>query len=91
MIGFPKPPKRVINTLFYDKVRQRDGACLYGLWHQDGCFGMLHVHHIEYRGRGGDDIPDNAIVLCQKHHEMVHMEEISTEELWRLRKVYDFK
>ena len=84
----PKPSKRKVDPSFYEKVRAQQGFCLYGLAHQDGCKGRLHVHHIKYRGRGGDDSVENAIVLCAKHHDMVHRHEISEEELFRVKKRY---
>lgn len=67
---------------------ERDGYCLYGLSVQDGCFGRLHIHHIKYRGRGGKDEADNAIVLCAKHHAMVHRQEITEEQLLAIRDKY---
>jgi 5-methylcytosine-specific restriction endonuclease McrA len=73
---------------FAEAVAERDGFCLYGLAHQDGCFGRLHVHHIVYRGRGGEDEAGNCIALCAKHHNMVHRHEITTEELYRVRALY---
>ncbi len=32
----------------------------------------LHVHHIKTRGAGGTDDPENLVLLCAIHHDMVH-------------------
>jgi 5-methylcytosine-specific restriction endonuclease McrA len=32
----------------------------------------LHVHHIHFRSRGGDDVEENLIVLCFSCHRAVH-------------------
>lgn len=88
MPAAPKPSKRIVDPTFYERVRREQGFCLYGLAHKDGCAGMLEVHHIKYRGRGGDDTEENAIVLCKKHHQMVHRGEISAEELHRVNEIY---
>lgn len=32
----------------------------------------VHVHHINYRSEGVDHSPHNLIVLCSKHHDLVH-------------------
>jgi 5-methylcytosine-specific restriction endonuclease McrA len=36
-----------------------------GLWHH----GRVEVHHVVKRSRARDDTPDNAVALCQKHHQ----------------------
>jgi hypothetical protein len=36
------------------------------------CEGILHVHHILPRGRGGMHHPANLVTLCGHHHEEVH-------------------
>ena len=43
---------------------------MYGIIKQDGCIGGLSVHHIKTRDLAEDDIPENLITLCQKHHDM---------------------
>jgi 5-methylcytosine-specific restriction endonuclease McrA len=78
---YPKPHRRIVDKSFYQKVRDRDGCCLWGLISQDGCEGKLEVHHVISRGRGGDDALDNGIVLCKKHHVQAHRHEISVEQL----------
>ena len=32
----------------------------------------LEVHHLEHRARGGDNHPDNLVVLCSGHHDAHH-------------------
>ena len=73
--SFPKPkPKRKGRAVRRDKsvaqaARDRDGACLYGLLYQDGCVGMLAPHHIVSFGSDPrQDVLENLIVLCKKHH-----------------------
>lgn len=31
-----------------------------------------HQHHIEYRSQGGSNEEHNLIVLCPRHHEIIH-------------------
>jgi 5-methylcytosine-specific restriction endonuclease McrA len=30
------------------------------------------AHHIQYRSQGGTHTADNLILLCQRHHQLVH-------------------
>jgi hypothetical protein len=50
------------------EVLQRDS------WRCQSCGGMrdLQVHHIQPRGRLGDDSADNLIALCGKCHQDAH-------------------
>lgn len=34
--------------------------------------GGLDAHHIVYRSKGGLDVVTNLIMLCRRHHEVVH-------------------
>lgn len=73
-------------------VEKRDGVCLYGLFKRDGCSGGLDPHHIVHRGAGGDDVEENIITLCRKHHNEAHAGKISKEELRAvLRRLYGYK
>jgi hypothetical protein len=69
-----KPKKlRFRNSKATAEARKRDGICLYG-WalavkNNDPCSPGLDGHHIETRGSGGDDVPENIITLCRKHHD----------------------
>jgi 5-methylcytosine-specific restriction endonuclease McrA len=89
MPAAPKPKPRIVDKTFYSRVIERDGCCLYGLIHKDGCKGGLDPHHIVPRGRGGSDVLENGITLCRKHHDMAHRHEISIEELRRIRAMFD--
>ena len=37
-----------------------------------GSMQHLEVHHLEFRSRGGEDDPDNLIVLCSRCHQRLH-------------------
>lgn len=81
--------KRIVDNSFYKQVRQQQGEiCLWGLAHQGGiggpCSGPSEVHHILYRGRGGGDLPENAIVLCRSHHRFVHDHNIDPQTLQQI-------
>src|SRR5512142_2283169 len=85
----PKPKhKRVIDRSVTQRARERDGCCLYGLLHKDGCEGGLDGHHMEQRGVGGDDVIENIISLCRKHHRMAEEYLISREELQAIMTLY---
>lgn len=72
---------RVVDPAVVEGVRRRDGCCLYGLIAQDGCKGMLAVHHIEKRSQGGDDVPENLIVLCMRHHDRAERNLITAKQI----------
>lgn len=36
----------------------------------------VQVHHVNYRSEGGPDVPENLILLCNKHHDMVHSSKV---------------
>ena len=44
------------------------GAC----WFEAGCWGQMEVHHKLSRQRGGTHVPENLVVLCEKHHDNIH-------------------
>ena len=73
--------KRIKSKATIQEARERDGVCLWGLIAQDGCVGGFDVHHIETKGSGGDDILDNLICLCRKHHNEAHNVRITKEQL----------
>lgn len=57
----------------YMKVYSRDnGMCQ--MFFESECEGWLELHHILYRSERRDliDEPTNCIMLCKKHHELVH-------------------
>jgi len=51
----------------HDVVLERDRRCRFC-----GVIRDLHVHHINYRSQGGNHDAHNLIVLCHKHHRLVH-------------------
>jgi hypothetical protein len=87
MPSCPKP-RRVVAPNITRLARQRDGYCLYGLWHKDGCSNDLDGHHIIPVGVGGPDILENVISLCRKHHTLAEARRIEPDELRRLMGVY---
>ena len=58
-----------MNKLIAKKVIDRDKGCIM-------CgSSRYHIHHIVYKSHGGDDIPENLILLCKTHHDLVHTNE----------------
>lgn len=50
-------------------ARDRDGCCLYGLIYRDGCVPGYDPHHIVSFGSDPrQDVLENIICLCRKHH-----------------------
>ena len=86
-LSYPKPKRLVVSNITF-RARKRDGACLYGLWHKDGCQGGLDGHHMIPVGAGGPDELWNIISLCRWHHTKVELLLIKPEELRRLMTVY---
>ncbi len=73
---------RIVNPAEIEYVRnKRDGFCMWGIIKQDGCSGGLDVHHIDTRGSGGDDVRENLITLCRKHHDQAGAHRITPDEL----------
>ncbi len=80
-IAHPKP-LRIADSSAKRRVRtKRDGRCLYGLIHKDGCSGGLDAHHIIPEGVGGPDEDENLISLCRKHHSLAEARIITPEVL----------
>jgi hypothetical protein len=77
---------------FNAQIRHRDKVCLVGLFRRDGsCSEGVDCHHVETRGSGGDDVEENGITLCRRHHNAAHSGEIKSGELHRiLNFYYDF-
>lgn len=44
---------------------------------------IYDIHHIRYRRSEQDDVPENLITLCRKHHDFVH-QRIPKEEAQRI-------
>ena len=52
---------------WHQRTLERDRRCRYC-----GTVRNLHVHHIDYRSQGGTHDLHNLIVLCKRHHDLVH-------------------
>ena len=87
MRSTPKP-KRIVDSQVTEKARARDGVCLYGIWHKDGCKGILDGHHIIPVGVGGPDVIENVITLCRWHHTLAEARKIEPDEFRRLLSLY---
>jgi len=91
----PQPKKKRVEDLqAILQARKRDNyKCLYGQEKSDPCIKTtIHVHHIKNRGSGGDDLPENLIILCPRHHNLAHTGEIKADELRAiLAKRYGYK
>ena len=59
---------------------KRDGACRAPVEYGH-CWGGLDAHHIDTRGSGGDDVVENLITLCRKHHNLAHADVITKDRL----------
>jgi hypothetical protein len=53
------------------------------------CSGVLHVHHILPRSRGGQDHVANLVCLCSFHHQRVHEQPQRSYELGLLQRSGD--
>jgi 5-methylcytosine-specific restriction endonuclease McrA len=68
----PKRPRLRLDTESYGALRQsilqRDH------WRCQSCGSVvgLEVHHVQSRGRLGDDSEENLITLCRQCHRMLH-------------------
>ena len=68
----PKQPRFRLDPEAYRKLHrsilERDR------WHCQVCGAMatLEVHHLESRGRLGDDSEQNLITLCHSCHDNIH-------------------
>lgn len=79
----------VVDSTAKRRVRtKRDGACLYGLIHKDGCSAGLDAHHLIPEGVGGPDVDENLISLCRKHHTLAEAGKIQAAELRRILTYY---
>ena len=61
---------RIVPTAIRRAVRARDNNCCTF----PGCNNrrFLHCHHVEHWSNGGDTSLDNLLLLCTKHHTLVH-------------------
>jgi len=76
-------PKRVVSGSLRRALKVRDGHCRW-----PGCerpASWCHGHHMVHWIDGGDTDLDNLVLLCRRHHRMVH------EGGWQLIKTEDQK
>ena len=61
---------RIVPTAIQRALRARDNNCC----RYPGCQNRryLHSHHIEHWSNGGETSLDNLMLLCTKHHTLVH-------------------
>ena len=61
---------RIIPTAIQRTVRARDNGCC----RFPGCNNrrFVHCHHVEHWSNGGETALDNLMLLCTKHHTLVH-------------------
>lgn len=50
-------------------VVEKDGRCR--CWPVDNCEGPTTFHHVVDRVHGGDDVPNNIVPVCDRHHRFV--------------------
>ena len=74
---YPKR-KRIVDPLLIERVRAIGICFMIG---RGECSGGLTVHHIDTRGSGGDDVEDNLILLCGRHHLLAQVGIISKKEV----------
>ena len=66
----------------YNAIALRDGGCRW-----PGCTAPVHwcdVHHVHFWEHGGPTDIDNGILLCRRHHRMLH-----TKAGWALKLLPD--
>lgn len=58
-------PKRIVDRDLLDSYH--DKSCVI-------CGSTIGVvgHHLKTRGAGGDDVAENLIAVCGKHHDEIH-------------------
>lgn len=57
-------------TDLYNAIVLRDGGCRAGAC--DAPASWCDVHHVQYWEHGGTTDVDNGVLLCRRHHRMVH-------------------
>src|SRR5262249_44783883 len=61
--------RRTIPVALRRALRARDGGCRF-----PGCDNrrFLHAHHLRHWARGGETSLQNLVLLCSRHHRLVH-------------------
>ncbi|MCA9796324.1 MAG: HNH endonuclease, partial [Candidatus Eremiobacteraeota bacterium] len=77
--GKPQPRKAIPmceQRVVFARARGRCEKC--------GCKGgLLHVHHLRARSRGGGDRAGELQLLCPGCHAVIHDEDFATDDGWR--------
>ena len=60
---------RVVSPALRRALQARDGGCRF-----PGCTHRRHIdaHHIEHWANGGETSIDNLLLLCRRHHHLMH-------------------
>jgi hypothetical protein len=68
---------RTVPTRLFKQVAARDGCCRF-----PGCdrpVKWTDAHHIHYWTHGGSTSYDNLLLLCSRHHHLVHQQRINID------------
>lgn len=66
----PQRARRNVEAL-QERYAGRCQLCGYDPHSAYGCR-LCHGHHIQWLSRGGEDMPENMVLLCPNHHAAVH-------------------
>ena len=73
--------KRIVNTAMIESLKEL--TCYICGYH------IVDVHHLNSKGSGGDDIENNLITLCRKHHSELH--QIGLKKFsWKYPRIKEF-
>lgn len=82
----PKPKRDPMPAGRRMEVYERDGwACRYcerPVTYESGLMMSGQVHHIKHKSQGVDHSAKNLILLCRRHHELVHFVGNRRDWLW---------
>lgn len=72
------------------EVMMRDGGCVaMRMIPEVLCWGPCDPHHIHRRSQGGQDTPENLVVLCRAHHDWVHANPLRSMSLGLLKRSWE--
>jgi len=71
--------KRIVDQDLIDRIRESGSCQIFGCNEHP-----LHVHHIKSKGSGGDDVSENLVRVCWKHHAKIHSGNIARDVLRKL-------
>ncbi len=68
-----KSKKREIPLDVRERVLRRDNGCVgRRLLPNMQCWPGVDLHHVHRRSQGGQDVDENLVCLCRRHHDWVH-------------------